>query len=204
MADPYKVLQVSPDVSDDELKTAYRELVRKYHPDNYGGNPLSDLATEKMQEINEAYDEIVQMRRNGAQPQNGSAGGAGYGGSQHSDIRRLINARRITEAEELLDGIPRERRDAEWYFLKGTVQQFRGWLDDAYENYATACNMDPSNGEYRAAFSQIQWQRQTGRPYGAPSRGTPMGTRTGGCSVCDMCTALICADCLCDCMGGGC
>lgn len=203
MADPYKVLQVSPDASDDEVKAAYRELARKYHPDNYGGNPLSDLATEKMQEINRAYDEIIEQRRNGGRASNGYAGNTGYGGSQFSDIRRLINARRITEAEELLDGVPREKRDAEWHFLKGTIQQFRGWLDDAYENYAAACNMEPSNNEYRSAFSQLQWQRQTARPYGSPYRTAPVGTGVGGCTICDTCTAMLCANCLCNCLGGG-
>lgn len=203
MADPYNVLQVSPDASDDEVKAAYRELARKYHPDNFNGNPLSDLATEKMQEINEAYDQVMALRRNGKQAGNGYSGGASYGGSQFSDIRRLINMRRITEAEELLDGVPREKRDAEWFFLKGTIQQFRGWLDDAYENYASACNMEPSNGEYRNAFTQLQWQRQNAMPRGGAYRGSPMSMGVGGCSVCDACSALMCANCLCNCCGGG-
>ena len=65
MTDPYKVLGVSPGASDDEIKDAYRRLARKYHPDNYVNNPLSDLATEKMKEINEAYDEIQRQRKSG-------------------------------------------------------------------------------------------------------------------------------------------
>ena len=56
MTDPYIVLGVKPDASDEEIKRAYRELARKYHPDNYQNNPLADLAEEKMKEINEAYD----------------------------------------------------------------------------------------------------------------------------------------------------
>ena len=61
--DPYKVLGVSRDASDDEIKKAYRELARKYHPDNYAGNPLADLVEEKMKEINEAY-EMIRRERN--------------------------------------------------------------------------------------------------------------------------------------------
>ena len=63
MSDPYKVLGVSPNATDDEIKTAYRELAKKYHPDNYAESPLADLASEKMKEINEAYDTIMNDRR---------------------------------------------------------------------------------------------------------------------------------------------
>ena len=62
MTDPYQVLNVSPDASDEEVKKAYRELARKYHPDNYHDNPLADLAQEKMKEINAAYDAIQRQR----------------------------------------------------------------------------------------------------------------------------------------------
>ena len=62
MKDPYSILGVSPNASPDEVKKAYRELARKYHPDNYQNNPLADLAEEKMKEINEAYDAITKGR----------------------------------------------------------------------------------------------------------------------------------------------
>ena len=65
MNDPYAVLGVSKNATDDEIKDAYRKLARKYHPDNYTDNPLSDLAGEKMKEINEAYDTIINLRRSG-------------------------------------------------------------------------------------------------------------------------------------------
>ena len=65
MRDPYSVLGVSQNASDDEVKKAYRELARKYHPDNYQNNPLADLAEEKMKEINEAYDTITKQRSGG-------------------------------------------------------------------------------------------------------------------------------------------
>lgn len=60
--DPYKVLGVTPQTSDDDVKRAYRELARKYHPDNYVNNPLADLAETRMKEINEAYDMIMNER----------------------------------------------------------------------------------------------------------------------------------------------
>ena len=66
MRDPYTVLGVSQSATDEEIKKAYRELARKYHPDNYQDNPLADLAEEKMKEINEAYDIITKQRAGGS------------------------------------------------------------------------------------------------------------------------------------------
>jgi len=197
MTDPYKVLGVSPSASEEEIKAAYRELARKYHPDSYAGNPLSDLALERMQEINEAYDQIMAARRSNA----GAGGRSTHASSQFSDIRRLINSGRVTEAEELLDGVPQQLRDAEWYFLKGSVQHSRGWLEEAYENINRACSMNPGNQEYQAARNQLQWQRQTGQPAGYKQVRMQTGCCPGG-SCCDLCATLYCADCCCECMGG--
>lgn len=196
MKDPYSVLGVSQNATDEEIKKAYREQARKYHPDNYVDNPLSDLAKEKMQEINEAYDEIVK-RRSGAKS-GGSHGSSS--GSKYPDIRSLINSGRLEDAQELLDGVPIASRDAEWYFLNGSILYKKGWFDGAYSSFATACRMDPSNPEYREALNRMQ--RGGARNYGNPYASSGNMGGTGNCCVSDPCTALCCADCCCECMGG--
>ena len=79
---PYEVLGVSPSASDDEIKKAYRELTRKYHPDANVNNPLADLAEEKFKEVQEAYDIIMRERENRG---NGGYGGYGYGNSSYGN-----------------------------------------------------------------------------------------------------------------------
>lgn len=201
MSDPYKVLGISPNASDDEVKNAYRNLAKKYHPDNYENNPLSDLAQEKMREINQAYDEITSQRKGQSSAGGGYQNyGGGYQGSSSNsnfaDIRRMIQGGRYADAELLLNGIPESSRDAEWYFLKGTVLYRKGFLENATTHFQQACNMAPNNMEYRAALNQINSQRYG---YNGPYRTTGSGQ---GCNSCDMCSSLICADCCCECMGG--
>ena len=197
MRDPYEVLGVSPNATDDEVKTAYRNLARKYHPDNYANNPLSDLAQEKMQEVNEAYDAIVRMRKERAGYQNGGYRAPNGGPSRYNDVRNMIMQNRIMDAELLLDGVPSHARDAEWFYLKGMVLHKKGWLEEAYNHFATACRMDPNNLEYRQAFNQVNMGRQSG------GYRTPPPTTTGSsCDACDVCQTLICMDCCCECMGG--
>lgn len=194
MKDPYSVLGVDRNASDEQIKNAYREQARKYHPDNYTDNPLSDLAAEKMKEINEAYDTIMNMRR-GKGSSNNSGTYSSTATSAFPEIRTLIGQGRLEEAQELLDGVPPHARTAEWYFLNGTVLYRRGWFDNAYTSFATACRMDPQNGEYRNAMNNAQ--RQAGRQYN-PYHSTGY---SGGCSTCDICQGLICADCCCECLG---
>lgn len=196
MNDPYSVLGLDPGASDDEIKKAYRELARKYHPDNYQNNPLADLAEEKMKAVNEAYDAIQKQRQGG--------GSAGYSGSyrpqggyssQSSNpafarIRSVISAGDLAQAERLLNEV--SDHNAEWYFLRGAVAYRKGWLDEAMQNYQIACQMDPANMEYRQALAMMQRGGAGFTPYGYSS------------NLSDCCTAYLCMRCLCPLDGGLC
>ena len=197
---PYEVLGVSPNATDEEIKTAYRNLARKYHPDKYRDSDLSDLASEKMKEINAAYDEIQKMRASGKHA-SGDSGASGFhpgtnaGDARFYDVRRLINEGQISAAERILLGMPPTQKNAEWHFLMGCVLLHRGYFSDAIRMIDKACRMDPYNEEYRNAREQIRAQSEA---YGSPYRAANDGAGT----ACNICSSLLCADCLCECCGG--
>lgn len=203
--DPYKVLGISPSASDDEVKRAYRDLARKYHPDNYVNNPLADLAKEKMQEINDAYDTIMKQRQSGnasggqyggTQQQQQSYGGSyssGYAGPNagvYNQVRNAINVGNVGMAEELLSRI--SQRDAEWHFLRSNVCYRKGWFDEAVQEINQACAMSPNNMEYR----RMQQVLQNSAAYGGYR---PMQQN----DAMDCCTQMLCLNCLCNCCGSG-
>ncbi len=195
MTDPYKVLKVSKNCTDDELKSAYKELAQKYSPNAYAGNPLSDLAEQKMKEIDEAYDTIMQERRAPKESTESSSSTSSdnssdtqshqtSGSSNYTDIRNMINRGRVADAEDILNGIPTNDRNAEWNFLKGTIFYSKGWLEEAAKHFDQAVRMEPFNREYKAAYDRIVYQRGGGM-YGRPQQGGQQGQM--GCSICDMC-----------------
>ena len=208
MNDPYQILGVPETATDEEVKRAYRELARKYHPDNYHDNPLADLAQEKMKEINAAYEEIAKMRSGGRS--GGTSGGYGnYRGStggyqqQYSSqsssgssvlqqVRIAINTGNISRAEALLANY--SDHNAEWNFLRGAVCYRRGWMDEAKRHYQTACQMDPGNAEYRQALEFME--RGTQSAY-RPDNGQFGTEMCGG----NPCLPLCCLWTLCN--GGG-
>lgn len=211
MKDPYQILNIPSTASDEEVKKAYRDLARKYHPDNYHDNPLADLAQEKMKEINEAYDTIQKMRGTGhgagggqqgsysaRQPGYGSYGGgySGYGSayagdSRYREIRAAIRRGDLNTAEHLLSIL--SDHNGEWNFLKGVVCQRRGWLDEARRYYETACQLSPDNPEYIQALERLENSEAGYRPQGFEV------FSTGN----NMCARLACAYCLCNALSCG-
>ena len=207
MTDPYEVLNVPNTATDDEIKKAYRELARKYHPDNYHDNPLADLAQEKMKEINAAYD-AIQRERNGRGHAAGPAAGGyqyqnqAYGGYQQRQagsaafyqVRMAINRNDLGMAEQLLDRMG--DHNGEWNFLKGTICYRRGWVDEARRYYQTACQMDPGDPEFRQALNCVENNQAGYRPEGYE-------VFSSGCGGDNMCGRLACTYLLCNLCGCG-
>lgn len=218
---PYKVLGVKEGASYDEIKKAYRELVKKYHPDRYRGNPLADLADEKMREINEAYEFLMKNAGGAYQYQydyeDNSASSQGssyqYQGQQSSQYqqntqqgyadelelerqaRACLNRGDLNGAQRILDRM--RNRNASWYYLQGLVFLRRGWYDRAYSNIQRAVNMDPTNFEYRNALNNLNNQT-----YGYRHNPYYYNTYRSSPDMCQICGTLWCADSCCECMGG--
>ena len=187
---PYEVLGVRQGASEAEIKAAYKELVKKYHPDKYQNNPLADLAEEKLQEVNEAYDMLMK----GFTGNGGSTSGSyQQQATSFNEVRRNIDMGNLAAAEAMLNRSA--NRNAEWFFLSGMVSYRKGWYDDAVSKIQQACHMDPYNQEYSRALAQLM---NTGRSY----QNTAYGN--GGSSMNDaFCQALqcyCCADFCCDCI----
>ena len=194
-SDPYKILGIDKTATDEEVKRAYRELAKKYHPDNYANTPLADLAEEKMKEINEAYDTIRTWRKEseahsepfGTQTPHGREDNAH---SRFHEIRGFIHENNFYEAEIRLNSVQKSEKGAEWYFLKGVIFRARGWYFEAAKYFEAALRMDPGNPEYLAAWEGIR---------SFISSRTHIKKEN---AVCDLCCGLMALDCCCECCGG--
>jgi molecular chaperone DnaJ len=197
MKNPYEVLGIKEGASIEEIKAAYKEQVKKYHPDLHQDNPLYELAQEKLQEINEAYDYLMK---------NAGRGGGSYGSSNNAysgnqsrqspefrQVRIDIDRGNLKAAEEALERS--SNRDAEWYFLKGMLFLRKGWYDEAVSHVQTAVSMDPGNMEYRMAMNSII---QASSGYRTTAYGR--GYSNMNDELCRMLQCYCCADLLCDCI----
>lgn len=203
MADPYQVLGVDRNASDEEIKRAYRKLAKKYHPD---ANPGDEAAAKKMKEINDAYDQI----KNPEKYRNQNAGGQGYSpygqsgydpfggyyqtnrGQKYTDsylqaAYNYILYRRYREALSALEQY-QGTRDAQWYYLSAVANQGIGNQVTALEHMRKAVSMDPGNQEYLDALDRMEhggdaYRRQAGNLQGFDLRMNPCAT---------MCLCMLC------------
>lgn len=209
---PYEILGVKPGASQEEIKSAYRKLVKKYHPDHYRDNPLQDLAQKKLAEINEAYSMLTNGNTSSGNSYSGGSSsysnsnsyssGSSYSnnnGNSNNDSTLLSQVRihlqrgDLQSAESLLSQV--RIKNAEFYYLTGQCHVRRGWYDSALQNVRTACNMDPNNFEYRQTLNSLS---NRGQQYSNPY----YRTKSNNDDLCSCCINLWCLDSLCECFGG--
>ena len=227
MQDPYLVLGVSPNASEDEIKKAYRALAKKYHPDVNNGSPQAEA---RMKEVNEAYSQVMKMRREGTSAYSGGYGSSGYGGnnyggygsgynsgyygsgfggygyagqgqSSYSTNPHLTAARnyvRTGHYQEAMRVLEGIRdRSAEWYYLSGEASLGLGNRVAALNYARQAVSMEPGNFEYRALLARIEDRNSTYQSNGSPFNGQQVICR----NPLSMCCLL---SLLCNCCCGGC
>ena len=195
---PYEVLGVSRNASIDEIKKAYKELSRKYHPDSYVGNPLSSLAEEKFKQVQEAYDAIMK-EKNGDFNYTDNYNNNGYNNSESgemAEVYNLLGRRAYSQALSLLDSMP--NRNAKWYYYSAIAQVGLGNNLRGMEYARMAVSMEPNNIEYQNLVNRLSFQ---GNRYGEV-RNVYRGGRSGFDDASDLCCKLWLADSLCECMGG--
>lgn len=193
MKDPYEVLGLQRGATKDEVKSAYRKLAKKYHPDMNENNPLQDLAEEKFKEVQWAYDEIMNGNTSSSYQSNGgSTGSYDNGSSSLNNIRQQIQTGRFQEAIRALNSV--SVRNAEWNYLMGMCLVNMGSIGQGMQFVQNAVRMEPSNYEYRNFLNQILNMQNS---YQQKAYNYNRGNSSSDC-----CTQLICADCLCECLGG--
>ena len=208
MFDPYNVLGVSRDASDEEIKKAYRKLSRKYHPDANINNPNKAQAEEKFKEVQQAYEQIMKEREYGSSyGNNGNYGGYGGFGSQTNSgyqdeeaVRRqaaanFIQSGHYREAMNVLSSL--SQKNAQWYYLSSMANMGLGNNVNALNDIRQAVNMEPDNLQYRMLLQRMEgggtWYQEQQNPFGG------MPSDNG-----DYCMKLCLANMFCNlCCGGG-
>ena len=158
MTDPYSILGLAHGASDEEVKKAYKQLAKKYHPDIAGN---SEEAARKMQEINAAYDQIIN-HKNEWQYQSRSSYSSSYDTGEPIEMQaavNYINARRFMEALNTLYSIPQERRNGRWYYLSAYAKAHTGDTVGAQKDIEAAIQREPGNMSYHAFRDNLTGRR---------------------------------------------
>ena len=206
--DPYKVLGVSYNASDDEIKKAYRQLSRKYHPDANVGNPNQAQYEEKFKEVQQAYNQIMDQRQGKAQAQQGYGaaddfwgfGNAYYGAQQQESqddkyIKSALNYIQNGYYREGLNVLEQvQERRGPWFYYSAFANYKVGNNAIALEHAKAACAFEPNNYHYANLLRQIQggearYQQRSAQYGGNPSMqgGLNCGPLCGACLVANLC-----------------
>lgn len=211
MIDPYSILGISRDASDDEVKKAYRKLSRKYHPDANIDNPNKEQAEEKFKQVQQAYEQIMKEREQGTGY--GNYGGYNYGGfggfsgqtdsgyQDEESIRRQAAANYIQsghyrEAMNVLQSL--QQKNGQWYYLSAMANMGLGNNVNAMNHIREAVRLEPDNMQYRMMLQRMEgggsWYQEQQNPFG--------GMPTAGNDLCMKCLMANLA-CSCCCPGSG-
>lgn len=205
MTDPYQILGLSHNATDEEIKKAYRKLSRKYHPDANVNNPNAKEYEVKFKEIQTAYQQIMDERQGKTNPfANGFNQNMNSGTDENSlHLQAAVNFiqnGRFQEAIRVLNNI--EQRSAKWYYISAIANVGAGNNALAQQYAQTAVNMEPTNFEYQRLLQQLKTNgfsyQQMQQPY---TSSYDMGSECLKCCAFNVLCNMLC-NCLCPCGNG--
>ncbi len=209
--DPYKVLGVSYNASEDEIKKAYRNLSRKYHPDANVGKPNQKEYEEKFKEVQQAYNIIMDQKQGKNRAQGyaedfwgfggqgfGSQGFAGQRQNETKDsqyIRSAVNYIQNGYYREGLNVLEQVRdRDGQWYYYSALANYKVGNNAIALDHARAACALEPDNFYYANLLNHLQggevrYQQRSSQYGGNPSMAgnNYCGQMCGTCLLMNLC-----------------
>lgn len=203
---PYEILGIAENATPQEIEKKYLQLREKYQKDRFLPGEAGEEASEKLQQIEVAYRDILLAKEESKQTQDFKEE------EDYSEIQQMIMNNRLDDAQTKLDN--RVTRDAEWHYIQSILFYKRNWFLESKKQLELACQMEPDNQRYKQSLEKLtkilasntispDQLRTTSRPVdNGPRVGAGNGTCTGSwCMDCILCNA--CCDCM-QCMGGGC
>ena len=202
----YEILGLNENATREEIDARYHELRDKYQKDRFLPGDEGEEASEKLQQLEVAYRDILTTLAEAEQSSTFTED------TDYTTIQELITANKLDEAQKMLDA--RVTRDAEWHYLQSILFYKRNWFLESKKQLELACQMEPDNTRYQQSLEKLtkilasntispDQLRTTSRPIDdGPRVGAGNGTCTGSaCADCLLCNA--CCNC-CQCLGGGC
>ena len=202
----YEILGLTESATREEIDARYLELRDRYQKDRFLPGDEGEEASEKLQQLEVAYRDILTTLQEAQQADNLRED------TDYTAIQELITSNRLDEAQKMLDA--RVTRDAEWHYMQSILFYKRNWFLESKNQLELACQMEPENTRYKQSLEKLtkilasntispDQLRTTSRPMDeGPRVGAGNGTCTGSaCADCLLCNA--CCNC-CQCMGGGC
>ena len=204
--DPYLVLGLTNEATQDEINEAYQKLKAQYQEQLFEDGEVGNEAGRKLAELNAAYNQCIEDKANAVDVNTGS--------KNLSEIEDLIKNKKYEEAQTALDDI--EMRDAQWHYLQAGIYHKRGWNVESKKQLEIAVTLDPDNAKYKTALDNMnkllsqnpkanqntnQQQQQARSGYSKPNE-QQQQTGNSANACCDTCSTLLCCDCCCESMGG--
>ena len=206
----YKIIGVSPEVSDAELDAAYGENKKRLEEDRFLDGEAGNAAAKELTELNTAYTEVKNYRKEHARVDEEG---------RFNEIDQAIRADDLVKAQEILDSF--NDRPAEWHYMQAVVFYKKNWMNESKKQLEIAKEMAPDNEKYKKTYERLTGKMQSedkkddsrftsgssggGRfsDRGGYAGGYDESQQMGGDGCLDFCCRMaicnLCLNCMCNC-----